>query len=285
MLCGVRLAADPQPRDARRQPRHRLADRRHARPCCSRSMRRVVLASRRGERTLPLARVLPRLPQDARSRPGRGDHGDRRCRRGAAAAGRDAPHGFVQGVEAARARHQHRRGGVLRRDATPTGSSATRGSPTAAWRATPVRARKAEALLVGKHAGRETPREALARSLGDEFTPIDDVRGSAAYRRGLVDEPVGEVLRGATSDAQDRAARSFEPRGDARGRPRRRVARARARERGRPRHRRARTTSTTPRSAGRCWRSGRCCAPHAHARILRRDATAARCDARASSRC
>ena len=49
---------------------------------------------------------------------------------------------------------------------------------------TPRRARAAEAALEGSTI--EEAREAVAAALADEFQPIDDVRGSAAYRRGLV---------------------------------------------------------------------------------------------------
>jgi xanthine dehydrogenase large subunit len=46
------------------------------------------------------------------------------------------------------------------------------------------RARKAEAALVGRRM--EEAREAVAAALADEYQPIDDVRGSAAYRKGLI---------------------------------------------------------------------------------------------------
>ena len=51
--------------------------------------------------------------------------------------------------------------------------------------ATPVRARKTEALLHGATWNAATA-ERAATALGDEFTPIDDLRASAAYRRTVL---------------------------------------------------------------------------------------------------
>ena len=50
--------------------------------------------------------------------------------------------------------------------------------------AMPLRARNAEAALEGNRLADALP--TVARILANEFTPIDDVRGSAAYRRGTV---------------------------------------------------------------------------------------------------
>jgi len=50
--------------------------------------------------------------------------------------------------------------------------------------ATPVRARQCEAFLEGRVLDADTIAEAIAR-LEREFTPLDDVRGSADYRRAL----------------------------------------------------------------------------------------------------
>ena len=52
---AVRLPADPQRRDHRRQPRHRLPDRRLRRPRCWRSTRTSCWRRRAGEREVPLA--------------------------------------------------------------------------------------------------------------------------------------------------------------------------------------------------------------------------------------
>ena len=49
---------------------------------------------------------------------------------------------------------------------------------------TPIRVHEAEAYLAGKTAGDETF-EAAARVVGEQIRPIDDVRGSAAYRTDL----------------------------------------------------------------------------------------------------
>ena len=54
MLLRVRFAADPQSRHDGRQHRHRFADRRFARRCCWRWMRRWFSRRPSGERVLPL---------------------------------------------------------------------------------------------------------------------------------------------------------------------------------------------------------------------------------------
>ena len=53
--------------------------------------------------------------------------------------------------------------------------------------ATPVRALRTEELLLGRVLDAATVAEAVAR-LQDEFTPLDDLRGSADYRRALCGE-------------------------------------------------------------------------------------------------
>jgi len=57
--------------------------------------------------------------------------------------------------------------------------------------ATPVRALKAEAALVGKTLAGAVAEVATVSA--DGFTPIDDVRGGAEYRRGLIVSLVGEI--------------------------------------------------------------------------------------------
>jgi carbon-monoxide dehydrogenase medium subunit len=50
---------------------------------------------------------------------------------------------------------------------------------------TPVRARKAEEILKGQRFSQRLAEEA-GQSASDESNPIDDLRGSADYRRNLV---------------------------------------------------------------------------------------------------
>jgi xanthine dehydrogenase molybdopterin binding subunit/xanthine dehydrogenase small subunit len=67
--------------------------------------------------------------------------------------------------------------------------------------ATPVRARRAEAALEGKTiAGAAS---AVASLLAQEFKPIDDARGGAEYRRGLIVSLWEKFASGSTSIAQD----------------------------------------------------------------------------------
>jgi carbon-monoxide dehydrogenase medium subunit len=65
----------------------------------------------------------------------------------------------------------------------------------------PMRAKAAEALLIGKK-----PDDALFRAAGktaaDESSPIDDVRSSAEYRRHLVEILTRRALQGALAQAQ-----------------------------------------------------------------------------------
>ena len=138
---GLRLAADPEPRHARRQPRHRVADRRHGAGAAV--ARRASSSSRRPARRADGAarRVLHRLPQDgARARR---DHAARSCiprrvRRRARAPARESYKVSKRreldiSIVAAAFVDRRRRGGRRAR---------TRASPTAASRPTPVRARE-----------------------------------------------------------------------------------------------------------------------------------------------
>jgi len=67
--------------------------------------------------------------------------------------------------------------------------------------AMPGRARRAEAALEGKSLA-EAAGE-VAKILRDEFKPIDDARGGAEYRRGLVVSLWEKFVSGETSEAQD----------------------------------------------------------------------------------
>ncbi len=72
--------------------------------------------------------------------------------------------------------------------------------------ATPVRARKAEAQLVGQP-WTETTMRAVQDVLAAELTPIDDHRSGAEFRRDLVTSLFEKFFRGETSAAQDRPLR------------------------------------------------------------------------------
>ena len=69
--------------------------------------------------------------------------------------------------------------------------------------ATPVRALRAEAALLGKTL--TVAAEAVVAALRAEFTPIDDVRGGAEYRRGLIVSLWEKFVSGEHSLAQDGA--------------------------------------------------------------------------------
>ena len=61
--------------------------------------------------------------------------------------------------------------------------------------ATPCRAPETEALLLGKPWGEADAPEIL-ETLADEFTPMDDLRGSSDYRRGLITDLFRKYLAG-----------------------------------------------------------------------------------------
>jgi len=66
--------------------------------------------------------------------------------------------------------------------------------------ATPVRAKKAEAALLGKGWSEKTIHEVLP-VLATEFSPISDVRGSAKYRSGLITALLEKFFAGDTQDS------------------------------------------------------------------------------------
>ena len=89
-------------------------------------------------------------------------------------------------------------GGVVRRARLAYGGVAP----------TPRRARRAEAALEGRSLAEAAP--VVAGVLATEFDPIDDLRGSAAYRRALVVSLWEKFAAGDRSEAQD-GALDFSP--------------------------------------------------------------------------
>jgi aerobic carbon-monoxide dehydrogenase medium subunit len=69
--------------------------------------------------------------------------------------------------------------------------------------ATPVRARRAEALLIGKMVGAESAAEA-GRVASQECSPTHDLRGSEEYKRAIV----GVLVKRAAVKAYERAAKT-----------------------------------------------------------------------------
>ncbi len=139
---------------------------------------------------------------------------------------------------------------------------------------TPARARKTEALLVGKPWTRATIAEARA-SLEQEFSPIDDVRAGKGYRRALVASLFEKFFDGAESGPMEAPLDYLV------GKP---TAPAKEPE-GRALHHEAAVGHVTggaqyvddiASKRGGFLELWPVRAPHAHARVLRRDATAAR---------
>jgi xanthine dehydrogenase molybdopterin binding subunit/xanthine dehydrogenase small subunit len=133
---------------------------------------------------------------------------------------------------------------------------------------TPMRALQAEAALKGKQLAEPT----VAHILHDTFTPIDDTRGSADYRRGLVVSLWEKFVTGERSEAQDAdlgfagAAKWTEPD------PSRALSHESAT--GHVTGRALYVDDTAQRR--RMLEVWPVCAPHTRAKILRRDATKAR---------
>ena len=174
---AVRLPADPQRRDARRQPRHRLADRRRCRRCCSRSTPSVVLGRRRRRARGAAGRLLHRLPAD-RAPARRADPRDRRIPLPLAPIDR-----VPQDRQAPLRRHLQRRRGVRAR---------RRRRHRAAGADRPGRRRgdaDARARDRGRADGRPWSADTVATRravLAAEGTPLDDHRASAAYRSAML---------------------------------------------------------------------------------------------------
>jgi aerobic carbon-monoxide dehydrogenase medium subunit len=66
---------------------------------------------------------------------------------------------------------------------------------------TPIRSTSAEALLRGQHLDGAAIQQAARAAMGDA-RPIDDIRGTAGYRRALVEALVGRTLRSAVQMAR-----------------------------------------------------------------------------------
>jgi xanthine dehydrogenase molybdopterin binding subunit/xanthine dehydrogenase small subunit len=91
--------------------------------------------------------------------------------------------------------------GAFRADVAPDGTVRAARIAYGGVAVTPRRARAAEAALEGRRL--DEAREAVTAALRAEFQPIDDVRGSAAYRRGLVVSLWEKFVSGEQSIAVD----------------------------------------------------------------------------------
>ncbi len=233
--CSTRCSgSSPRGRSAtaRRSPATSSPPRRSAtcRRCCSRSTPSVVLARRTAAHAHACRSPSSSSPTARRrSRPTRSCEAIVRPAH-ARRAGARASHGLVQGLEAPRARHQHRRpAAFVRRDSTRADVVRAR-APRLRRRRGDARARDEDRGVARRQAVDASRRCARAQDvLAAEFTPIDDVRAGAAYRRGLVTSLLEKFFRGETSAAQDRAARRSTRAARPRSR-RRRASRALAHE-------------------------------------------------------
>ncbi|MGB8167558.1 MAG: xanthine dehydrogenase molybdopterin binding subunit [Chthoniobacteraceae bacterium] len=136
--------------------------------------------------------------------------------------------------------------------------------------ATPSRAKRAEEAVLGQTL--DASLETVSAALRGEFAPIDDLRGSAVYRRGLIVSLWEKFVRGETSTAHDELP-DF---ASANEWPTSETSKALAHESG-VAHVTGRALYVDDTAQRRpmleVWPV---CAPHAHAKILRRDTTAAR---------
>jgi xanthine dehydrogenase molybdopterin binding subunit/xanthine dehydrogenase small subunit len=135
----------------------------------------------------------------------------------------------------------------------------------------PLRARNAEAFLIGKTWTRQTLTEVLP-ILSKEFTPISDVRGDVAYRRALITTLFQKFFEESTGDVEE----------DVKDRPLKWARSAKAKALPAP-HESAHKhvtgeavyTDDLPPTL-KVLEVSPVCSPHARARILKRDASAAR---------
>jgi len=133
--------------------------------------------------------------------------------------------------------------------------------------AMPVRAKRTEATLLGKIWSEETVQDALP-ILREEFKPISDVRGTADYRGGLITNLLEKFfVEGMEGGVH--AASPIEPRSGLK------AARQAVSHESAHKHVTGGAMYVDDQTAGmlEVWPV---CSPHAHARILRRDATVAR---------
>ena len=138
--------------------------------------------------------------------------------------------------------------------------------------ATPIRAKKTEALLEGKPWNEDTVRAALP-TLATEMQPIDDVRSGAEFRRGLVVSLFEKFFRGESSEGQDEPFVYVQSTPNFPTDPTRGLAHESAvgHVTGR-----ARYVDDEAHQRGPMLELWPVMSPHAHARITRRDATKAR---------
>ncbi len=172
-LPAVRLAPHPQRCDDRRQPRHRLADRRHpAGPPRPRGRARAHLGGRGAGRAA--GRLLHRLPAD-RARARRAHHCDPDPRR--------SPRSPRSRRSPSAASTTSRRSPSATPSTSPTASWTKPASASAASRR-PARALATEAAIEGRPWTLETVHDA-AETLAAEGTPMDDHRASSRYRTAM----------------------------------------------------------------------------------------------------
>ena len=136
---------------------------------------RVVLRKGDDDARAAARGLLHRLRQ-AGSRAGR----VRARGRGAAPRGRPAL-SRLQGLEALRRGHFRRHAGRSRSTST-AGASPARASPAAAWRRRRSAPRRPRAALVGASLDEPASWRAALAALAADFTPLTDMRASAAYR-------------------------------------------------------------------------------------------------------
>ena len=131
--------------------------------------------------------------------------------------------------------------------------------------AMPARARATEQALIGKPWSAESCQQVLS-TLENEFTPISDVRGSASYRRGLIKTLLRKFF---TEEADEAVQRKI-----TRSLPQRDAAISHESAHKHVRGEAIYVDDHAQREAMlEVWPV---CSPHAHAKILRRDATEAR---------
>ncbi len=143
----------------------------------------------------------------------------------------------------------------------------------------PARARRAEQTLIGRKWSAETRARAL-QVLATEFTPISDVRGSAEYRRQLVTSLLGKFYHEVAEETEARTSQATAELREPNSAPDPALlpsAPAAGPHESAHLHVTGEALYADDQAAGKpMLEAWPVCSPHAHAGIVRRDATAAR---------
>ena len=205
--AAVRLGAGARRRHGRRQHRQRLADRRpgadadrarRRRSNCGAATSSPADCRWRISFSITASRIASRANSSRRLLVPKLAAGDAFSR--------------LQDHQAHRRGHLGGAGGVLPARSTPAGSS-TPGSRSAAWRQSRSARRRSKQRCADWRLSDASRWQAAADAVNDDFTPLTDLRASAAYRRRVAGNLVIKALAEIAGVAQRRNAHHRSPDG------------------------------------------------------------------------